>query len=214
MAPQPVKWAGSRWWERSVVFHNLCQKVFCTKIINFSFLPAPSILDFAHVAPSDLFLHLKQKCLNCPCTAETWLLNNSSTRLTTFCSLRHADTSNVLATVEKRMWKQCVRRGKGGDMNTDIRVFYQNSNKFCGIKTNASHVHFTTCFTVLQDLWTRYVCLFLCMPEGYCIFAVFSVLRVPVTSTNTSFRLLTIIKGVYISQHNIILSKNTATCFG
>jgi hypothetical protein len=49
MAPQPVKCRGSRWWERSIVFHNLCQKVFCTKIINF-FLPAPSILDFAHVA--------------------------------------------------------------------------------------------------------------------------------------------------------------------
>ena len=35
MATQPVKWGGRRWWDRSVVFHSLCQKVFCTKIINF-----------------------------------------------------------------------------------------------------------------------------------------------------------------------------------
>jgi hypothetical protein len=35
IAPQPVKLGGSRWWERSAVFHNLCQRVFCAKIINF-----------------------------------------------------------------------------------------------------------------------------------------------------------------------------------
>jgi len=42
MALQPVKCGGSRWLERSVVFHNFCvKKVFCTKIINFFFSTYP-----------------------------------------------------------------------------------------------------------------------------------------------------------------------------
>lgn len=199
---------------KSVVRKVGCASQFVSRSILYEyyklfFLPAPSILDLAHVAPTDLFLHLNQKCLDCLCTVETWLFNNSSTRLTMFCSLSHADTSKC-----SLLWRN-VRENSVflGNMNTYTRVFYQNSNTFCGIETNASYVHFTTCFTVLQDLWTRYVRLFPCTPEGYCIFAACSLLHVPVTSTNTSFKLLTITKGVYISRHNIIFSKNTATCF-
>jgi hypothetical protein len=94
-----------------------------------------------------------------------------------------------------------------GNMSTYIWVFYKIAINCVELKrkpaTNTLHL------TVLQYLWTRYVCLFPCTPEGYCIFATCNLLGVRVASTTTSFKLRAIVQKEFTSVNTSSYSVRT-----